>query len=165
MRYVSVAGPLQMAGNVTTRAIRPSSRAASPNNPAPRAHHLRLMAGRRCVRAPVGNQGRRPGLLACRSARHRCTSTERSRAPGESHTAARFLGRDFRQLPVWKSQGNRTVNRFELDRAYLDFRVNPADRFAIRLTADVFQQRDTTRDAYSFRAPAMQRGVELKEVV
>jgi len=45
-------------------------------------------------------------------------------------------------------KGNRAINRFDLDRAYLNFRVNPADRFAIRVTADVFQQRDTTRDAY-----------------
>lgn len=46
------------------------------------------------------------------------------------------------------AKGNRAQNRFDLDRAYLNFRVSPADRFAIRVTADVFQQRDTTRDAY-----------------
>ena len=76
-----------------------------------------------------------------------------------------FSGVIFANYQFRGPKTNRAVNRFELDRAYLDFRVNPADRFAIRLTADVFQQRDTTRDAYSFRAPAMQRAVELQEVV
>src|SRR5690349_2949215 len=45
-------------------------------------------------------------------------------------------------------KGNRTVNRFDLDRAYLTFRATPGEHFAIRVTADVYQQRDTTRDQY-----------------
>ena len=45
-------------------------------------------------------------------------------------------------------KGNRGVNRFELDRAYLTFRATPGEHFAVRVTADVYQQRDTTRDQY-----------------
>ena len=45
-------------------------------------------------------------------------------------------------------KGNRTTNRFDLDRAYLTFRATPGEHFGIRITADVFQQRDTTRDSY-----------------
>jgi hypothetical protein len=67
-----------------------------------------------------------------------------------------FSGVIFANYQYGGPKGNRTLNRFELDRAYLNFRVNPADRFAIRVTADVFQQRDPTRDAYyrgwTFRA-------------
>ena len=67
-----------------------------------------------------------------------------------------FSGVIFANYQYGGQKGNRTVNRFELERAYLNFRVNPADRFAVRVTADVFQQRDTTRDAYyrgwTFRA-------------
>jgi hypothetical protein len=53
-------------------------------------------------------------------------------------------------------RSNRAQNRFDIDRAYLNFRARPGDRDSIRVTADIFQQRDTTRDAYyrgwAFRA-------------
>jgi len=53
-------------------------------------------------------------------------------------------------------KGNRATNRFDLDRAYLTFRATPGEHFGVRITADVYQQRDTTRDDYyrgwAFRA-------------
>ena len=53
-------------------------------------------------------------------------------------------------------KGNRTTNRFDIERAYLTFRARPADYVGVRITADIFQQRDTTRDQYyrgwAFRA-------------
>ena len=53
-------------------------------------------------------------------------------------------------------KGNRAQNRFDLDRAYLNFRARAGERDSIRVTLDVFQQRDTTRDGYyrgwAFRA-------------
>jgi hypothetical protein len=53
-------------------------------------------------------------------------------------------------------KGNRSTNRFELERAYLTFRATPGEHFAVRITADIYQQRDTTRDQYyrgwTFRA-------------
>src|SRR6185503_9286715 len=53
-------------------------------------------------------------------------------------------------------KGNRAQNRFDLDRAYLNFRARGGERDSIRVTLDVFQQRDTTRDRFyrgwAFRA-------------
>jgi len=53
-------------------------------------------------------------------------------------------------------KGNRAVNRFEAERAYLTFRATPGEAFGVRITADLYQQRDTTRDQYyrgwAFRA-------------
>lgn len=52
--------------------------------------------------------------------------------------------------------GSRSSNRFEAERAYLTVRGRLNDRASIRVTADVYQQRDTTRDDYyggwTFRA-------------
>jgi hypothetical protein len=45
-------------------------------------------------------------------------------------------------------KGNRSVNRFEVERAYLTFRATPGEHFSIRITTDLYQQRDTTRDQY-----------------
>jgi hypothetical protein len=53
-------------------------------------------------------------------------------------------------------KGNRAQNRFDLDRAYLNVRARAGERDSIRVTLDVYQQRDTTRDSYyrgwAFRA-------------
>lgn len=39
-------------------------------------------------------------------------------------------------------------NRFDLERAYLNFRGAAGDRMSYRVTLDVFQQRDTTKNGY-----------------
>jgi hypothetical protein len=39
-------------------------------------------------------------------------------------------------------------NRFELDRAYITVRSPASERLGYRITADIFQQRDSTRDGY-----------------
>lgn len=44
--------------------------------------------------------------------------------------------------------GARSENRFDVDRAYLNFRASSGSRDSIRVTLDVFQQRDATRDQY-----------------
>lgn len=53
-------------------------------------------------------------------------------------------------------RGSRSANRFEADRAYLTARARLSDRASVRVTADVYQQRDTSRDDYyggwTFRA-------------
>src|SRR5690349_3351296 len=59
-----------------------------------------------------------------------------------------FSGFLFANYQYGGVKGNRTTNRFDVDRAYLTFRATPGEYFGIRITADVFQQRDTTRDAY-----------------
>ncbi len=45
-------------------------------------------------------------------------------------------------------KGSRSQNRFDLERAYLNFRTRAGERDSIRITLDVYQQRDTTRDGY-----------------
>jgi hypothetical protein len=62
----------------------------------------------------------------------------------------------------FQSGGNKTqrqtslANRFETERAYLTFRAPAGERMSIRITADLYQQRDSTRDQFysgwAFRA-------------
>ena len=59
-----------------------------------------------------------------------------------------FSGVLFANYQYGGVKGNRTTNRFDLDRAYLTFRATPGEHFGVRITADVYQQRDTTRDSY-----------------
>jgi hypothetical protein len=59
-----------------------------------------------------------------------------------------FSGILYANYQYGGNKGTRTVDRFDVDRAYLNFRATPGEHFAIRITADVYQQRDTTRDQY-----------------
>jgi len=59
-----------------------------------------------------------------------------------------FSGVLYANYQYGGTKGNRAVNRFEVERAYLNFRATPGEHFAIRVTTDVYQQRDTTRDQY-----------------
>lgn len=45
-------------------------------------------------------------------------------------------------------KGARAQNRFDVERAYLTFRGNAGERVSWRITADIFQQRDTTLSAF-----------------
>ncbi|MEO7963794.1 MAG: hypothetical protein ABIT38_07785 [Gemmatimonadaceae bacterium] len=45
-------------------------------------------------------------------------------------------------------KGSRAQDRFDLDRAYLTFRGSAGEHVSWRVTADVFQQRDTTLSAF-----------------
>jgi hypothetical protein len=82
-----------------------------------------------------------------------------TRAPAAAQTPAppfAFSGVLYTNFQYGGAKGNRAQNRFDLDRAYLNFRARPGERDSIRVTLDVFQQRDTTRDGYyrgwAFRA-------------
>lgn len=44
--------------------------------------------------------------------------------------------------------GARSENRFDMERAYLNFRASSGSRDSIRVTLDVFQQRDAASDEY-----------------
>jgi len=54
----------------------------------------------------------------------------------------------------YQTGGNRTErrtslqNRFDVERAYLTFRAGAGDHMSIRVTTDLYQQRDSTRDQY-----------------
>ena len=43
---------------------------------------------------------------------------------------------------------SKSQNKFDLERAYLTFRMPAGDRATIRITADVFQQTTTPNDAF-----------------
>jgi len=59
-----------------------------------------------------------------------------------------FSGVIYANYQYGGAKGNRGVNRFDVERAYLNFRASPGEHFAIRVTTDLYQQRDTTRDQY-----------------
>jgi hypothetical protein len=67
-----------------------------------------------------------------------------------------FSGVIYTSLQSGGARGARAQNRFELDRAYLTFRAPAGDNVGIRVTADIYQQRDSTKDGFyrgwAFRA-------------
>lgn len=80
-------------------------------------------------------------------------SPGRRRAGQQAQPAAaalpfEFSGILFANYQYGGVKGNRATNRFDVERAYLTFRATPGERFAIRVTTDLFQQRDTTRDQF-----------------
>jgi hypothetical protein len=91
----------------------------------------------------------------------RTTKPDTAAAPAPAQPAApslpfEFSGVIFANFQYGGLKGNRTQNRFDIDRAYLTFRTNAGENLSIRITADVFQQRDTTTSAFyrgwAFRA-------------
>jgi hypothetical protein len=84
-------------------------------------------------------------------------SSSKAQAPTQTPTLPfAFSGVIYTNFQYGGVKGNRAQNRFDLDRAYLNFRARAGERDSIRVTLDVYQQRDTTRDAYyrgwAFRA-------------
>ena len=69
---------------------------------------------------------------------------------------AELSGVLFANFQYGGTRGARSANRFEVERAYLTVRGRLSERASIRVTADVYQQRDTARDEYysgwAFRA-------------
>lgn len=90
-----------------------------------------------------------PTLVAQDSVRARADSTAQATSlSGQAPSSIELSGVLFANYQYGGLKGNRSVNRFEVDRAYLTFRAKPAEHLGVRVTADVYQQRDTTRDAY-----------------
>lgn len=69
---------------------------------------------------------------------------------------AELSGVLFANFQYGGPSGSRSANRFEAERAYVTVRGRLSDRASVRVTADVYQQRDTSRDDYyggwTFRA-------------
>ena len=60
-----------------------------------------------------------------------------------------FSGVLYANFQYQGAQGaTKSQNKFDLERAYLTFRMPAGDRASIRITADVFQQQNTPNDAY-----------------
>lgn len=59
-----------------------------------------------------------------------------------------FSGILFGSFQYRTDQAARATNRFELERAYLNFRMPAGDRTSIRVTTDVYQQQRSPEDSY-----------------
>ena len=71
-----------------------------------------------------------------------------TQSPAPSPLPFAFSGVLYLNYQYGGLAGARSENRFELERAYLNFRASAGRRDSIRVTLDVFQQRDATRDEY-----------------
>jgi hypothetical protein len=76
------------------------------------------------------------------------TSPTVSQSPAPSPLPFAFSGVLYLNYQYGGLRGARSENRFDLERAYLNFRAASGSRDSIRVTLDVFQQRDATRDQY-----------------
>jgi len=59
-----------------------------------------------------------------------------------------FSGVIYSNFQYRVDQRAKNFNKFDLERAYLTFRMPAGDRASIRITTDVFQQQNTPQDAY-----------------
>ena len=64
--------------------------------------------------------------------------------------ALNFSGVLFGNYQYHGEAANRAQNKFDVERAYLTFRMPAGDRASIRVTADVFQQTSSTNNADAF---------------
>src|SRR5207237_4163631 len=79
------------------------------------------------------------------STKAKTDSTKPAPAPGLD-----FSGVLFGSYQYHGETANKAQNRFDLERAYLTFRMPAGDRAGIRITADVFQQTSSTNNADSY---------------
>ena len=90
----------------------------------------------------------------------RADTTPRTQAPKPAEPAKTpqldFSGILFANWNYRTDRAARTQNRFDLERAYLTFRMPAGDRASVRITGDVFQNTTAPGDAYyrgwAFRA-------------
>jgi hypothetical protein len=90
----------------------------------------------------------------------RADTTRRAEPPKPAEAAKTpqldFSGILFANWNYRTDRGARAQNRFDLERAYLTFRMPAGDRASVRITADVFQNTTTPGDAFyrgwAFRA-------------
>jgi len=78
------------------------------------------------------------------------TSPPQPAAPAPAPPALNFSGVIYANYQYHGEAANRAQNRFDLDRAYLNFRMAAGKRASIRITADVYQQASTANNADAF---------------
>jgi len=71
-----------------------------------------------------------------------------SQGPTPSPLPFAFSGVLYLNYQYGGPTNSRSENRFDLERAYLNFRASSGSRDSIRVTLDVFQQREASRDQY-----------------
>jgi hypothetical protein len=109
----------------------------------------------RTVRLALAAATLAPAALVAQSAAPK-DSTPKTTASATPVNPIDFSGVIFGNFQYRGDKANKAVNKFELERSYLTFRMPAGDRAAIRITADIFQQQSTGADAYykgwAFRA-------------
>ena len=83
-------------------------------------------------------------------ARAQNVPTPPASTPVAAPPAPIFSGVLFGNYQYHGEAANRSQNRFEVERAYLTFRMPAGERLGIRITADVFQQTSTANNADAF---------------
>jgi hypothetical protein len=73
-----------------------------------------------------------------------------SKPASPSAPALNFSGVVFGNYQYHGEAANKAQNKFDVERAYLTFRMPAGDRASIRITADVFQQTSSTNNADAF---------------
>ena len=99
-------------------------------------------------------------LLTRASGAQRADSTQRAdtaaRTPAPRAPQLEFSGILFANWNYRTDRGARAQNRFDVDRAYLTFRMPAGNRASVRITADIFQNTAAPGDAFyrgwAFRA-------------
>lgn len=75
-------------------------------------------------------------------------STKTVKATPKPMPAIDFSGVVFGNYQYHTEAGNRAQNKFDVERAYLTFKMPAGDRASIRVTTDLFQQTSGPADAY-----------------
>jgi hypothetical protein len=75
------------------------------------------------------------------------TSSPPSSPPPAAPTL-NFSGVLFGNFQYRTDRANRAINKFDVERAYLNFRMPVGERTNIRITTDIYQQQATPADAY-----------------
>lgn len=77
-------------------------------------------------------------------------SPPQSAAPAPAPPALNFSGVIFANYQYHGEAANRAQNRFEVERAYLNFRLAAGKRASVRVTTDVYQQTSSANNADAF---------------
>lgn len=89
--------------------------------------------------------------LAAQGPKDSITDSTAAAAPAQPPQAPlpfAFSGVLYLNYQYGGATSNRSDNRFDLERAYLNFRAASGSRDSVRVTLDVYQQRDASRDQY-----------------
>lgn len=78
------------------------------------------------------------------------TPAPQSPAPAPAAPTLNFSGVLFGNYQYHGEAANRAQNRFELERAYLNFRLAAGKRASVRVTTDVYQQASSANNADAF---------------
>ena len=107
---------------------------------------VRVLLGALALSLPVGLEGQESPPKTPTDTAKPATAPP---APAPAAPAFNFSGVLYANYQYRGDEGpSKSANKFDLERAYLTFRVPAGDRASVRITADVFQQTATGSDAF-----------------